>query len=176
MCGCYLHSSLRRIIVIILSSSLPFMVLSLSATHHTKLSGNWSVAKQSLRDPNCCVVSISGLESHLSTIQEYFCGEDAPTDLDLRMRVRCRNVGSNNNMTYEDCAKIYNLVMKNDKLSDCIVNNHPCILALEELARGVSSMADGRLEGICTDVHMRIVCASNYKAIDPMFHSEFLLC
>ena len=152
------------------------MVLSLSATHHTKLSGNWSVAKQSLQDPNCCVVSISGLESHLSTIQEYFCGEDAPTDLDLRMRVRCKNVGSDNNMTYEDCAKIYNLVMKNDKLSDCIVNNHPCILALEELARGVSSMADGRLEGICTDVHMRIVCASNYKAIDPMFHSEFLLC
>ena len=173
----HFQSFVQTIIVIILSSSLSFSVLSLSATATpTQLSGNWFVAKQSLRDPNCCVVSIAGLESHVSTIQQYFCGDDAPDDLDLRTKVRCKNVGSNHNMAYDDCKKIYIAVMQNDKLSDCINNNHPCISALEELARGVASLADGPLEGTCTDVHMRIVCASNYKAIDPMFHSEFLIC
>jgi len=50
--------------------------------------------------------------------------------------------------------------------------DHPCILALEELARGVASLADGPLEGTCTDVHLRVVCASSYEAIDPMFHTD----
>ena len=45
-------------------------------------------------------------------------------------------------------------------------------MALEELARGVASLADGSLENSCTDVHMRIVFASNYKAVDPMFHTD----
>jgi hypothetical protein len=50
--------------------------------------------------------------------------------------------------------------------------NHPCILALQELAQGVCSLADGKLSSSVTDVHMRIVCASNYKAIDPPFHTD----
>ena len=52
------------------------------------------------------------------------------------------------------------------------IHNHPCILALEELAKGVASLADGPLEGKTTDVYMRVVCASNYQAIDPMFHTD----
>eukprot|EP00985_Skeletonema_marinoi_P002763 scaffold1137_cov124-Skeletonema_marinoi.AAC.3 len=55
---------------------------------NNKLDGSWSTAKQALRNPNFSVVSISGLDHHLSTLQSYFCGVDAPSDVDLRMRVR----------------------------------------------------------------------------------------
>jgi len=49
----------------------------------------------------------------------------------------------------------------------------PCTAALMELARGVASFADGLvLEKPSTDVYMRIVCASDYKAIDPMYHTD----
>jgi len=187
------------IYLIIISYSY-YVVLSLSTTASTirktsavssselldtttnKLSGNWPNAKQSLRDPSCCVVSVSGLDDHIFTIQQYFCGDDAPSDLDLRMRVRCSSDSDNinQNVAYEDCSKIYNSVMgkdmnnfdsyNGDKASQS--NNHPCVLALEELARGVASLADGPLEGKVKDVHMRVVCASNYQAIDPMFHTD----
>ena len=76
----------------------------------SNLSGDWSNAKQSLRSPKCCVVSVSGLDHHLSTLQQYFCGEDAPSDLDLRMRVRCKD-DSIEEVAYQDCSKIYNAVM-----------------------------------------------------------------
>ena len=146
------------------------------------LSGDWANAKQSLRHPKCCVVSVSGLDDHLSTIQQYFCGDDAPFDLDLRMRVQCKGNASEEEMAYQDCTKIFDAVMGQSTSTMCIspvgegssnfTKEHPCILALEELARGVASLADGSLEGVCTDVHMRVVCASNYKAIDPMFHTD----
>ena len=181
--------------------SYSYVVLSLSTTSSTirktsavssselldttitnQLSGNWSNAKQSLRDPSCCVVSVTGLNNHLSTIQQYFCGNDAPTDLDLRMRVRRDSDDINGNVAYADCSKIYKSVMGEVSINNFDnnasdekanqTNNHPCVLALEELARGVASLADGPLEGKCKDVHMRVVCASNYQAIDPMFHTD----
>ena len=153
------------------------------------LAGDWSNAKQKLRYPNCCMVSVSGLEHHLSTIQQYFCGDDAPNDLDLRMKVRVSDIngdsgGNIRDVAYEDCTKIFNAVMGgkdtyssnlgDDREAEGIANNnhHSCILALEELARGISSLADGPLEGICTDVHIRVVIASNYQAIDPMYHTD----
>ena len=36
----------------------------------------------------------------------------------------------------------------------------------------MATLADGPLDGTCTDVHMRIVFASNYEAKDPMFHTD----
>jgi len=185
-----------------------------------KLSGSWSTAKLALRNPNCCVVSISGLHHHLSILQTYFCGEDAPSDIDLRMRVRCYTTNNNINnssssgattetIVYQDCENIYNTIMNPSIKSwrnntkgttttttnidttsttttttnnhDPIIdeNNHhpnPCILALQELALGVCSLAEhGPLKlssSVVTDVHIRIVCASNYKAIDPPFHTD----
>jgi Protein of unknown function (DUF1826) len=47
------------------------------------------------------------------------------------------------------------------------------IAALEELARGMASLApptNGRKE--VRDVHVRIVSASNYRAVDPSFHTD----
>jgi len=209
-------SSSRAIIFIcLISLSYPLLTLSLSLStttspktaqalvpdpsssrHHfdlPQLSGDWSNAKQSLRNPKCCVVAVPGLERHLSTLQQYFCGEDSPSDLDLRMRVRCKN-NNVEEVAYEDCTKVYNAVMgsppvsakdaidfsdknensqyENNQSANNIGINHPCVLALEELARGVASLADGPLEGLCTDVHLRVVCASKYEAIDPMFHSD----
>lgn len=179
----------------------PQTVIDPAAVHQLhQLSGDWHTAKESLRNPNCCVVTVPGLNSHLSVVQQYFCQNDAPTDLDLRMRVRCGNnyYEAAARSSYEDCAKIYSAVMKPSLAKDAInfennrgenydlsrddsqnnngvvsdENLHPCILALEELARGVASLADGPLEGTCTDVHVRVVCASNYKAIDPMYHTD----
>jgi len=101
------------------------------------------------------VVSVSGLEDHISTIQQYFCGDDAPSDLDLRMRVKCISDSDNinGNVAYEDCSKIYKSVMGKEAINNFDnsddsekpnqSNYHPCILALEELARGVASLADG---------------------------------
>jgi len=48
----------------------------------------------------------------------------------------------------------------------------PCTAALVEIARGVASLADGPLEGVCEDVLLRIVCATDYRAIDPMYHTD----
>jgi hypothetical protein len=50
--------------------------------------------------------------------------------------------------------------------------NHPCVLALQAIAKGVASLADGSLQNNTKDVHMRIVFASNYNARDPMFHTD----
>lgn len=150
--------------------------------------GEWTAAKLSLRNPHCCVVSVSGLDHHLSILKEHFCGMGGPRDLDLRMRVRCGdNEGSGGgSKAYEDCLKIYKSIMEPSSLKDSVNEfgtdfevdplgisiAHPCVLALEALARGVSSLADGPLEGTCTDVHMRVVCASSYEAKDPMFHTD----
>lgn len=149
------------------------------------------------------MVSVPGLDRQLQTLQQYFCGDDAPLDLDLRMRVRCKKNAEVDDeqraVAYEDCAAIYNSVMMgrrpistrgatntnnppddentddddddNDELQHRHDNN-PCISALEELARGMASLADGPLEATCTDVHARVVCASDYRAVDPMFHTD----
>ncbi|KAL7507167.1 hypothetical protein ACHAXN_004395 [Cyclotella atomus] len=138
----------------------------------------WSSAKLSLRHPTCCIVSVSGLDPHLSILQQYFCGLDSPLDLDLRARIRCGDDGT----AYRDCFNIYTSIMNPsplkshvdefDDVSTNIDTEHPCVLALQALAKGVASLSDGPLQNACTDVHMRIVFASNYKARDPMFHTD----
>ena len=47
----------------------------------------------------------------------------------------------------------------------------PCAAALEELARGIASLADGPQRGV-EDAFVRIVFASNYRANDPPFHTD----
>eukprot|EP00985_Skeletonema_marinoi_P029297 scaffold27525_cov88-Skeletonema_marinoi.AAC.1 len=159
-----------------------------------QLDGSWSTAKQALRNPNCSVVSISGLDHHLSTLQSYFCGVDAPSDVDLRMRVRCCGNGNSTNssteISYVDCANVYHTIMdapittgwrnNNNKIATNDINTeqttnnnpNPCIQALQELAIGVHSLSDGPLQRTVTDIHMRIVCASTYSANDPPFHTD----
>lgn len=153
-------------------SSSPSLISQQKLIHTAPLSGSWSDAKLSLRNPNCCVVSISGLDHHLSTLQTYFCGEDAPSDIDLRIRVRCDNT----NRAREDCSRIYTAIMdpqsNPSQQPEEQDSNNPCILALQELAQGICSLADGQLQSSVTDVHMRVVCASHYKAIDPPFHTD----
>jgi hypothetical protein len=50
-------------------------------------------------------------------------------------------------------------------------------LALKELALGVSSLADASFSESAwknppPDVHVRVACASDYRAIDPVFHTD----
>ena len=94
--------------------------------------------------------------------------------------------GSNEDVTRRDCEEIYNAVMqpsssyrrkesertRSQYLAPKLQDSPEAILALVELARGVASLADGELAKTCTDVHMRVVCASDYRAIDPPFHTD----
>lgn len=145
------------------------------------LDGDWEGAKAALRNPECCVVSVPGISDHLRVLQEHFA-DGGPADIDLRARVRVQSSAA------EDCISIRNLVVpmaegngaiSDDSESAPIGDNSEsapiddaCTAALCELARGVASLADGPLEGVCEDVFIRIVCASDYKAIDPMYHTD----
>ena len=137
------------------------------------LAGDWKGAKHSLRSPDCCVVSVPGLDHHLRVLQEKFA-DSGPSDLDLRARVRV------NASAYEDCLAIRRSVLyidgddDDDEINSDMRLNDPCTDALVELARGVASLADGplALDGVCEDVFIRIVCASQYKAHDPMYHTD----
>ena len=46
-----------------------------------------------------------------------------------------------------------------------------CTAALQELAMGMSSLLSDGCDG-ANDVFVRIVCASNYRARDPPFHTD----
>ena len=121
------------------------------------LAGDWAAAKAALRSADCCVVSVSGLEPHLRVLQARWTA--APEDLDLRTRVRVRSSAR------DDCRRVSRAVSRDDP-------DPSAAAALEELARGVSSLADGPLEGVCDDVFLRVVCASDYRARDPTFHTD----
>ena len=137
------------------------------------LAGDWAAAKAALRNPDCCVVSVLGLGHHLKVLQDQWA--NAPADVDLRARVRV--VGSSADQTYNDCLQVRRAVSPFVGDNDDDNNNNqdeidPCTAALQELACGVAALADGPFEETCNDVFLRIVCASSYKARDPMYHTD----
>mmetsp|Transcript_14916 Transcript_14916/g.36595 ORF Transcript_14916/g.36595 Transcript_14916/m.36595 type:complete len:304 (-) Transcript_14916:144-1055(-) len=124
---------------------------------------SWRDAKMALRSQDCCVVFVSGLETHLQILQASIAN-NGPMDVDLRTRIRA---GGNNNCHLEqDCLKLQQSILGNDH------NDTAVTTAFMEIARGAVSLADGPLESVCTDVFLRVVCASDYKARDPMFHTD----
>ena len=126
------------------------------------LAGDWAGAKAALRSPKCCVVSVSGLEPHLRALQAQWVAD--PGDVDLRQRVRVSSAR-------DDCLRV--LRAASPSLGDDESReSDPVLTALEELARGVASLADGPLEGVCEGVFVRVVCASDYRAREPMFHTD----
>jgi hypothetical protein len=139
------------------------------------LSGDWMAAKAALRNPDCCVVAVLGLEPQLRSLQAQLL-DDGPADLDLRMRVRCHS----STQRQEDCLRVRravsassSFVLGDDDDEEESREFDPCTAAIEELARGFASLADGpKLENTCFDVFVRVVCASDYRAIDPMFHTD----
>ena len=161
-----------------------------SPSKRSNLSGDWDIAKQKLRDPTCCVVSVNGLQSHLQILQHHLA-DNGPVDIDLRKRIRIQKQSSSTT-TYQDCDAVRQsgLAYGEEKTTTTTQiddirdgdnddnEDDPVTTALIELARGVASLADGpRLEqiskgGAAVDVHMRIVCASNYKANEPPFHTD----
>jgi hypothetical protein len=163
---------------------------------------DWSAADRSLRDPSVCVVSPVGLDDVLAALRGALCGDDAHADLDLRMRVRCPRGGDDDDdedddddddlsTTLEDCARIIDAVAAGDgrlrhppPMTDGggggggsprrpRASSSAATSALAELARGVSSLADASFAGgPPPDVHVRAVIASDYRAIDPSFHTD----
>jgi hypothetical protein len=150
-------------------SLLPTLAPQHQQQHQPALAGNWAAAKAALRNPDCCVVAVSGLEHQLTVLQAQWA-DDGPADLDLRMRVRCRSSATSS----EDCLRVHQTLSGSpDEEEESHDEFDPCTAALEELARGFASLADGpKLEGTCEDVFVRVVCASDYRAIDPMFHTD----
>lgn len=125
-----------------------------------------------LRDPNCCVVSIQGIERHLEVLQSQW--GDVPSDVDLRARI---TVGS----ATEDCLRVRRSVSRlpeydDDKEKEKETNVDPITLALRELACGMAvlTMATDKPAVARDDVAVlvRIVCASGYEARDPVFHTD----
>mmetsp|Transcript_17547 Transcript_17547/g.27101 ORF Transcript_17547/g.27101 Transcript_17547/m.27101 type:complete len:348 (-) Transcript_17547:2567-3610(-) len=183
------HNIMLRLVMylILLSSLVEFTwslatssIVSSTSSSSLNLQGDWGSTKTALRSPDCCVVSVPGLESHMKVLQEHWANNKnnnrLPPDLDLRARVCAKSPQS----SYKDCLRIrrsvslYDYEEENEESFD---DNDgyidPCTAALMELAHGVASLADGpKLEGSCTDVFIRIVCASDYKARDPMFHTD----
>jgi Protein of unknown function (DUF1826) len=169
---------------------------SLSSTDTRNVGGDdhhWAAAQARLAQPECCVVSISGLETHFKVLQEHLvvgAGGAATTtfaDVDLRARVRLQSSSSNQTTTtttttYNDCLEICRAVRKQVKEATVMVqtDDDACALALQELARGVASMdpsllllsSDYASNMINKDVFIRIVCASTYQARDPPFHTD----
>ena len=94
-----------------------------------------------------------------------------------------------NRTTLNDCIKIVDSVINRRKRQQQLssaTNEHysssllEAALALKELALGVSSLADASFsESLSSkkssrpaDVHVRVACASDYRAIDPVFHTD----
>ena len=88
-------------------------------------------------------------------------------DIDLRKRIRIGNAGSH---LHDDCLSLQQSLLGQD-------NEDPLITcALKEISLGAASMASYAEDGSCNDpavdVFLRIVCASEYAAIDPMYHTD----
>jgi hypothetical protein len=142
------------------------------------VSDGWSAAKVALQSTECCVVSVSGLESQLRTLQKELA-DHGPGDLDLRARLRVAAPSSR-----RDCQRVQRSVVAFDRINDdddALTGNEehekdpdePCTVALEVLVRGMASLAAGPgVDTSTTDVLIRIVCASNYRARDPLFHTD----
>jgi hypothetical protein len=163
-------------------------------TTDNKLNSCWTNAKISLRRNDCCVVTVSDdpdesdsrrgqqqerlqLQDHLQILQNEIADNNnkngGPNDTDLRARI------SIDTMNY-DCLKVCNSIFddsynngdNNDNSNnDRILRNNRCIAALEELAVGMLSLAEHD-DGVVNAVYVRIVCASKYNAIDPMYHTD----
>ena len=144
------------------------------------LDGDWVGANIALQNPDCCVVSVPNLEKHLQILQTYFV-DHGPSDLDLRARVRIHA----ESLAYKDCLSIRRAVVtpltpstNNDDDDDTegLLEDDACTNALVEISKGVASLAKEAItkeKGSCSeDVFIRIVCASNYQALDPMYHTD----
>ena len=149
----------------------------------SSLTGDWASAKLALRHPDCCVVSVSGLEHHLQVLQTELLDKGL-ADLDLRSRIRA----SQSDTASRDCYQLLQSVTvvpydhrqhqhvgQKDENNDTTTSTRctaAMTAAMKELACGMVSLADGPLEFQVQDVHLRIVCASDYRALDPMFHTD----
>lgn len=133
------------------------------------LSGDWIRAKEALRSPDCCVVSIAGLESHLRILQEQWTGNPGgpaiftADNVDLRARVRVRDTDPD--LTFKDCLQVCRAVSgsplstsrstspstvlidtheKAAKTTECSPDKREAaiVAALQELACGISALTE----------------------------------
>lgn len=124
---------------------------------HCIVVGEWRQASVQLAKPDCCVVSVNGLEACLSTLQEHFV-DHARRDVDLRARI-CISYGDSRDDTLADCQKVYDRVMMDTSNNHQLENTEKCIQALAELAEGISTALDIDWHTHKQDVFMRVVCA-----------------
>ena len=142
---------------------------------------NWIQANGRLKDKKCCVVNVANLEAQLKILQETLVVH-GPADVDLRARVQ---TSQSQDVSLEDCQRVLKSVMcdaDRGKESKSTITD-ASVAALHELAQGMAIMASGcgmhgrigneqHTGSSVMDVHCRIVCASNYQAREPPFHTD----
>ena len=160
---------------------------------------SWAAAREKLRDPQCCVVSVcaplngtdagdagdegderqrESLSAHLAVLRDEL-GVRGPSDVDLRVRIDTTTT----HLATADCLKLCQSVLPKDSKvtgADAVDGNadgedhqdgRSLARALAELAVGMASFAaDCRCPG--DGVFLRLVCASSYRAGNPPFHTD----
>ena len=128
----------------------------------------------------------NALNTNLSVLQERLA-DRGPSDIDIRARIDTSTVES----AIKDCLEICRLMVdettsgertKNDNDRDDLV---PSAKALAEFAMGMASFADdcgcsssssnknnNDNDNNGSGVFLRFVCASSYRAHDPVFHTD----
>lgn len=140
----------------------------------------WISARTALRDPGCCVVSVFGdsenklcelpQHAHLAVLQDRLA-DNGPADIDIRAKINTTTIES----AFEDCRRVCASMLLlaesgEDAGSDDSIVRPAHTLA--QLALGMASFADDCVSGDGGGVFLRIVCASSYKAHDPVFHTD----
>ena len=155
--------------------------------HSINFDPSWSTARNALRDPGCCVVSVvkngssqqksdsdedqhstKSLKDYLKVLRERLAVH-GPSDIDIRTRIDTTSYGS----ATKDCVRVCQsmLLLGKEMISKEIDDTAE---ALAELAMGMSSFAKDCSSPNNDDdgVFLRIVCASSYGAHDPVFHTD----
>ena len=156
----------------------------------------WFTARKNLRDPECCVVSVCSarnfnenhktttgtehrnnpLDAHLAVLQERLATK-GPSDIDIRARIDTTTF----HLALNDCLGVCSSMIEaggnlGGKKDETTTTEDGLVLpatALADLAMGMASFADD-----CKGIHsrggvfLRIVCASSYRAHDPVFHTD----
>ena len=125
------------------------------------LCGEWAGAREALRSTDCCVVSVGGLEPHLGVLRARWA--TVPEELDLRARVRTRS--ADDATPHADCLRVATAIAPDDD------ERRSCAAVLEALARGFASLA-ATASARPPDVFLRVVCASDYRARAPQYHTD----
>ena len=177
------------------TQSLVDETVQVDSTIYQDDSDPWITARKNLQDIDCCVVSVCSpknddehqnatktecrnnpLEANLAVLQERLA-DGGPSDIDIRVRIDTTTF----DLAVKDCLRVCSSMVEaggkvgEDSISAVEESSDLLVpaTALADLAMGMASFADD-CAGLQSSggVFLRIVCASSYRAHDPVFHTD----